>query len=337
MGTIDQGGTCVAMAQCGPGTTDDGTGTCVPDGSIICTDGTMFDPAIGECVIDPGDCQDGTVLIGNQCVDPSKGLVADLEEATEPNGVGVLGEASQTPAGTISLKAIGTQPGFVIHGKLAPFRDLNGDGQPDPDVDTYLVTVTAPTLLHITVDGLHGVTGGFLAGVTGLAVSDPLRFYARLGLNVTGDTSRRQVFLPRAGTYTIAITDTRTLLLVGGAPSGEYYATIDQIAMPTATALTGTSPLIKTGTTTGDIQAYSFTPGTGTNDIQLAMPSPQAQASAVALVGGAFRAFNDESGPNPAHVQLTGLTASQTVTVIVDDVLNYALAPVAFTLTVHPM
>src|SRR5882724_12182980 len=112
---------CVAVGACGPGTTlDPATSACV----AVCTDGTKLDTNTGECVIDPADCQDGTVLVNGKCVDPTGELVVDLDEgSTEPNGFGVI-EASPSPAGTIALKPVGSA--FVIHGQIKPFQDLDG-------------------------------------------------------------------------------------------------------------------------------------------------------------------------------------------------------------------
>src|SRR5512140_715446 len=129
-GTIDVDGTCSPDA-CGPGTKNDGSGHCIPDGSVVCVDGTKLDAASGHCVIDPSACQDGTVLVNGACIDPGR-VMASIEEAPEPNGLGVLGETSLSPAGTIVLPAVG-MPGFVIHGHITPFVDNNGDGQDDGD------------------------------------------------------------------------------------------------------------------------------------------------------------------------------------------------------------
>jgi len=63
---------------------------------------------------------------------PDSGLVVDLEESPEPNGVAIATgvEFSAAPAGVINLKPAGEA--FVIHGHITPFRDFDGDGQLDP-------------------------------------------------------------------------------------------------------------------------------------------------------------------------------------------------------------
>ena len=137
-GTTAVDDVCVPSAMCGHRGTivDPVTGACLPDGSVVCSNGTILDPATGVCVIDPNACQNGTVLIDDACVDPTKNLTIDVEEGPEPNGLGVL-EASPNPAGIVaSLKPVGGA-GVVIHGHIDPVRDADQDGVIDPDdVDT---------------------------------------------------------------------------------------------------------------------------------------------------------------------------------------------------------
>src|SRR4051794_1974636 len=102
------GAACGAIAGCGDGARACGPGTmevdgeCVPSSTITCGDGTKLDNA--QCVVDPASCQAGTVLIDHHCVDPTSGLVVDLEESPEPNGVAIVTgvEASAAPAGVIA-------------------------------------------------------------------------------------------------------------------------------------------------------------------------------------------------------------------------------------------
>lgn len=330
-GTKDRDGVCTPTATCGAGTTPDiVTGQCVPDGTMVCTDGTVFDPGTNTCKVDPNACQDGTVLIGGHCVDPTAGLVVDVEEAPEPNGLGLLGEASNNPAGIVTLKPVGQH--FVVHGKITPFEDNNGDGINDADIDAYRLTVTGPTLLHVTADGVHGLAAGFVA-LDDVAPTSSLATWIRYGINLTGDTSDRQLFLPAAGTYLLAISDTRSLFLQGGAAGSdvaEYYVTIDAVNMPAPTALTTSTVTGKIG---GDVVLYTPTMGTGINAVTLDMPAVQANASVVLLNNGAFETFGDE-GTGPAQALILGLLANDTPMIVVDDTYNYAIAPVDYTLTV---
>jgi hypothetical protein len=329
-GTVDTDGTCTpTAAACGPGTQDDGTGQCVVDGSVICTDGTKLDPATGRCVVDPASCHDGTVLVHGACVDPGH-VHADIQEAHEPNGLGLLGEASTSPAGAITL---GTS--FVIHGLIEPFQDANNDGQNDADIDTYTVTVTGPTLVHVTADGVNGLAAGFMA-VASVSSTDALFTWQRLGINLEGDTSKRQVLLPRAGTYLIGIADTRSLVLAGAAAGNhttEYYVTIDALDLPVPASFDLAQGVI--GSVTDGIKL--LTPGqlgAGVTQLHLAMPLAAAKASIVVLNQGSFLTFaNETQVTGTADVTFSGIQPGDSTVIAVDFVFNYALEPADFVLT----
>src|SRR4051812_21570741 len=167
--------------RCGDGTIEV-DGICLPETTTTCGDGTKLED--GHCVIDPLACQAGTVLIAGHCTDPTPVPVVDLEESFEPNGLAIAPgvEPSAAPAGVIALAA---NTPFVIHGHITPFRDADGDGQIDPDIDTYLLTVTGPTLLSIAIDGLGGIQGAFY--VTG-DPHGPVPSYERYGVPIAGDS-----------------------------------------------------------------------------------------------------------------------------------------------------
>jgi hypothetical protein len=331
-GTIDQDGVCVPAPPCGLGTVDNGSGQCVPDGTTVCGQGTRLDPTTGQCQLDPNACQDGTIPIGEACVDPTTQLVADLEEGPEPNGRGVLGEVSASPAGVVVPHPVGAMP-YVIHGQLLPFEDADGDGQLDADVDTYQVTVTVPTLLRITAIGLRGVDGGFVA-LDQVPATDPMSRWLRYAYDTQASASRRDLYLPVPGTYAIAIADARTLVLPGSSATGEYYVTIDQLSVPVPMSVpVSAGSATVSGTTGGAAVSYELILPTGTATIRLAMPAVQAQASELALVGAVVRAVADE-GSTAATASLVTTGPTDTV-VVVDDVVDYAPAPVAYTLTVH--
>lgn len=324
--------------ECDPGTTRNENGVCI--GTLSCSDGTVL--VDGKCEIDPNACQGGTVLVGDACVDP--GVVAvDIEEAAEPNGAG-LGEASTAPAGEIMLKAEGEH--FVIHGKIVPFRDADGDEQLDPDFDTYVLEVAAPTMLTVTADGINGLAGGFFS-VANVASTDPLSDWTRFGVNLTGDTSKRQLYLPVAGTYLIAIGDSRTLLLTdaaAGAPEGkpafEYYVTIDRLAVtPTPLTLSG-GTAVSTGTRQpGEVKVFSVALGEGINDATLDTTQVQVQGSVLITNtrGGTTRlvGLGDQDAPDPAGATALGIRAGDTSLVIADSVLDYAGSPTFYELTVN--
>ena len=234
-----------------------GAAGCTPDepGTPTCTDGTRLNTSMNACELDPSACQSGTVLINGRCVDPANGLTVDVEEGPEPNGLAgydyvgdVMLEANT--AGTIALKPAGTS--FVIHGCIAP---ANGK----PDYDAYTLTVSAPTLIDVTVDGVGGLTPGFFVD---LDLWTTARYfyenYRRSAVTVTNDTSQRELFLPVAGTYTLFVADTRSMLWNSpfGDPNGStcYYASVAQrTATPTPLDLGG----VATGTFDGKVKLYT--------------------------------------------------------------------------------
>lgn len=332
--------------ECGPGT-QAVDGLCTPTSTATCSDGTILDTASGGCVIDPTSCQDGTVLIGAACVDPGH-VTADLEEGPEPNGLGIFGESSNAGAGTIALKPVGSH--FVVHGHIIPFQDGDGDGQTDPDYDTYTVSVSGPTLITISADGLHGLAAGF-ATVAAVDANDPLATWHRLGVNLTGDTSKRQVYLPQPGTYALVIADTRTLLLAGGAaganmgsPDFEYYISIDALAAPVPQTLTVTAgQATSTGTLNpGEVKFFTVPMGTGFNKVTFDATATQVVESVVVAnthgtassIKGVANADTSTAPASPASLTSIGYFDGDTTLIVADNVYNYASDPTDYTLTV---
>ncbi|CAN5897742.1 hypothetical protein BH11MYX2_BH11MYX2_06240 [soil metagenome] len=313
--------------ECGTGTADvDGVCTGVGSGSgnANCGDGTMLDEASGTCVIDPTACQNGTVLIGGECVDPTAGLTADVTEAAEPNALGIGGEDSDEPAGQFELKTIGGGP-VVVQGNLNPHPSTNEDGSPGPDYDAYIFEVSAPTLLEVTVDGVGGAAGGFavLPDPADAQLSDWIRF----GVNTTGDMAKREVYLPKAGTYIFAVADTRTLVngdAVGDA-SNKYFASIEQKAIPTATSVSLTNGAgTSTGTILdGEIKFLSVAAGESILGAQLETYDEDFTGSLLVSSGPNVLGMSDESkdlvadGPAELHVAGPGMQL-----IVIDSLIN---------------
>ncbi|MBA2543639.1 MAG: hypothetical protein H0V17_28615 [Deltaproteobacteria bacterium] len=346
--------------ECGEGTSDtNGDNICEPDGTtdLICGDGTVLDPLTLECVPDPSVCGNGTVLINGVCQDPTGDLTIDFEEGPEPNGF----EIDATPAGLLSIKEPGE--GLVVHGCITPL-DNNS-----PDLDVYEFDVTGPTLLHIAADGVQGLAAGFL-----MLGDDPiLGNWLRLGINLSTDTSKREVFLPVAGHYQIVMTDTRTLLPLtqngegfpaAGNPDGTscYYVTITQRVLPTPEVLDLTTGI--TGTIGEDLKFFTgafptgFTglvavidpedlDGDGQPDLDaLGNPIDSRAASSLVIVNnGVLRQYNEAgatsaNGPGrPADGPISralfgGIEAGDSPLVILDYAWNYAIGPAEFAIAV---
>ncbi len=341
-GTIEEAGSCIPAATCGFGTREHPeTGECLPDGSVVCSDGTVFDALTGSCKIDPAACQNGTVLIEDSCLDPTANLVIDAQEGPEPNGLGFI-EQSEAQAGNITLKGIGNGA-FVVHGTIDPWRDFNSDGTLEPDVDTYLVTTDVPTFLRITADGVGGTAAGFVA-IAEVEGDDPLADWQRVGLSLVSDTSVRQVYLPRAGTYRLAIADTRTLIeyvtagfatAAPGDETSEYYVSLAEQAQPAATLLAvsnGTATV--TGTLASDeLAVYAVQLGSGLNTVRLAMPSALATAAFVVTRDGEF-AVDARETSSPARALVGDVAPTTNTLIIVDQAYTLLPTSVSFTLDV---
>jgi hypothetical protein len=303
--------------SCGDGTVEQ-AGFCVPaggDAAITCGSGTTLDPATGTCEVDPGVCQNGTVLIDTMCVDPALGTVADLHEGPEPNGLGVI-EASAARAGTVTLKAAGAS--FVLHGTI----ESQGSA---PDVDTYVLAVDQPVLLRITADGVNSVDASFVV------TSPDIPGWRRFAFATSA--AKRHVFLPKSGTYYVSVADSGALfeLADGGSAttgaSGEYYVAVTQAEMPAAT------PVVASASATlpdGEVGFYSATIANGSHPITLEMPSSFAIASLV-VTTSTFFSFDDEDSL-PAKLTTSGLG---TTLIVVDHVYDVSPSPLAFQLTIQ--
>jgi hypothetical protein len=313
--------------DCATGTIPDPSGAdqCVPDGTVICGNGTTYDMTSGKCVAG-GQCPMGQVLVNGTCTD---NVTPNAEEAAEPNDM--------TSAGTITVPAVGAA-GFVVHGCITP-RDANATA----DIDPWQVTVTGPTLLDVTADGVGGLAAGFVVQPNdpNLAALDT-NGWKRFGINLTGTMSHRQIFLPAAGTYDLVMADSRQLFLqesVAGSDQTCYFTTVTQLALPTPTPIAQAQSKIG-----GEVQFYSFTPAEGDLfDVSADMPSAAANASVVFVNNGAYRVSNEESvdqltgAPTPAAVFAGGMKASDQVVIAVDTTYNYAIAPADVTVTFTPV
>jgi hypothetical protein len=336
---------------CGPGTGDlDGDGSCEPGAPAMCSNGTILDPRTNSCAIDPASCQNGTVLINNRCVDPTEGLVIDLSEGPEPNNAGTGGvEPSGAFAGQIDLPAQGQT--YVVKGTINPFRDDDGNGELDPDMDTYTMTVPGPTLLEISVDGVNGLMGAFMLVPLG---DNPATGWRRFGLNITGDTSKRQIYLPAAGKYGISVADTRSLFVdsdappaagsgaAAGSPQAIYFMSITALPTPAPTTLTVTGgAATSTGTLgVGDVRFFTVPMGSGLNDVELDIPTTPRAAVAVTrndiYRADAAERYDFFEGRLPARLTVGGFLPGDRPLIAVDTVYHYGPGGAPYTLAVRP-
>jgi hypothetical protein len=340
--------------QCGEGTNDnDGDNICEPDveQELICGDGTTIDTLTLECVPSTDVCGGGTVLIDGRCQDPTSDLVLDLVEGPEPNGF----ELGATPAGTITIKP--NNEAFVLHGCITPVDDV-------PDLDVYDLTVTGPTLIEVSADGVQGLAAGFIA----FGDAPQLANWVRLGINVANDTSKRQLFLPAAGRYELVMADTRTLLPLtqngeglpaAGNPDGTscYYVTVAQRPIPSPTTLDLVNG--NTGEVGGEVKFFTASFPTGFIALSAvidpedldgdgipeldAFGNPidsRAASSLVLMNNNVLRQINDAGNGNPADTPVStaifaGIKPGDTPLLVLDHVWNYKIGPAAFAIDIE--
>lgn len=308
---------CQPALSCAVGTILLG-GECIPDGSIICQNGTRYEPDTGVCVADILGCGAGAVLLGEHCVSEDQARTASHDEAAEPNDELGL-------AGTLNAPSVA---GITsVHGCISPV-DSDGEGTIDPDLDSYLLKASGPTLLDISVDGVGGLAGAFVvkSAESGRLADEG---WERIGLNLTGDTSRRQVFLPQAGTYEFQVMDGRQLLQAApvGSESTCYFASLRGIALPAASSVVSETA----GLLSGDAIFLAYTPGSDGEFIRdsLAATSGSARPALVHMREGQFA--GSAIGGTPVSGLASGLHAGANLIVVIEAHYYYSLNPVPFT------
>jgi len=314
---VAESGLCEPSLECAEGTVLEGT-SCIPDGNVICQDGTRFNASSGQCEADIQGCGAGTVLDGETCVPIDDAAMAAIVEADEPNDVDGL-------AGSVLLPNLTTPQSMF--GCITP-TDTDDDGSLDIDRDSYRITATGPTLLNISVDGIDGLSGAFvIRAANGALATDG---WSRTGLNLVGDTSQRQVFLPAAGDYFIDILDGRSLLVpepVGG-PETCYFASIRRNVLPAAEAITDTT----TGVLGSTTHVLSFSPEADGDIIEdlLQLPTPTAAAApAYVRMRDGIYAGGSQGGSSLSGTT-GGLRTASNLLIVIEPEFNYSLNPVAY-------
>lgn len=200
---------------------------CLPDESA-CAGGTRFDAASNACVPDETLCGEDTVLLHGTCVLVDDTITGDVTEGVEPN--------DRTFGGTPAELALPAEnKSITFTGCITP-ADFDGDGTEDDDYDEFLVTVDAPTLVRVAVDGVHGLNAAFLVRADDEALSNDA--WQRIGIDPSSDMAERDVFLPKAGTFSLRVGDFRSLVF---GPSGNertcYAGSLKRLPLPAASTV----------------------------------------------------------------------------------------------------
>ena len=339
-------GMCVpsSTTTCGEGTVllD---GMCVPDTDALCGRNTIYDAEMGTCVPDPDALCEGDLVFveaSATCVDPDELLegMADVRELGEINdpafNEGAMPQVVDIADGTGSF-----------YGCIEP-QDFDDDGIVDADLDYFQISVDGPTLLNVRVDGIRGLSGA----VAFFAIEENLldAGWQRVIGSLSGVGDEGQVFLPQAGDYFVAASDTRSLLLadvVAGGPGQCYFVQLATEDLPDPTVIDDTP----TTGTFGDPQFYTVASvATGDlifsemNELDLdgdATDNGNVAGTVVAVVNGRFLGqaavqpqfdpFTGEiTGVTPALVVANSLEAGDEVLIVVDSVFNVSFDDVDF-------
>ncbi len=232
---------CVSTPECAAGTTfNPVSGECEPcpqdqywDGTACvqvpsCDAGTTFNAATGKCEPNEEACGPGTVFKDGRCV-PEKLPEPDVLESSDPTGTAQFDLPAEGES--VSLGGVVDVP-----------IDLNGDGYADADWDAFTVTAPAGTYLRIQATSEGATLPAFM--VLSAEVDDQgYALYARYSINPNGLECAREVYLPRADSYTILVSDydnmVRELFGAGAFPVGgddfSYYLSVENLGAPTVT------------------------------------------------------------------------------------------------------
>lgn len=243
---------CVTAPECAAGTTfNPQIGECEPcpdgqywDGTTCeivpeCDSGTSFNPQTGKCEPDAEACGPGTVFVNGRCV-PEELPDPDVAESTDPGGAAPFDLPAEGQS--VSLGGVVDEP-----------VDLNGDGWADADWDYFTVTVPAGTYLRIRATSEGAALPAFM--VLSAELDDQgYALYARYAINPNGLECEREVYLPRADTYTIMVSDynnaVTALFGAGSFPVGgddfSYYVTVENLGAPAITDI-ASMPLSDSG------------------------------------------------------------------------------------------
>lgn len=340
-GTVLDEATGECVPESDPITCADGTvqmgDECVPDGSMICVGNTRFDMATGTCVLDPMACATGTVLVGDECVPFDDTLVADVPAAAEPDDP--RDPFGGTPT-AFTPPAMGED--VTLGGCITP-ADFDMDMTTDVDADWFNFTVSGPGLYEIRADGVGGLSAAFAV------LSSEANFvYTRVGIDLTSDGASRQIYLPRAGAYWLAIFDSRSLALDSLAtqlafaprPVGDadtcYFVTVERLATPAPTPIAGarTTAMFPTD---GTIAFYSTATTARTVVLASENSEPDTIQEAVVVLEG--DEISGQAGAAAAFATAFSdvLESGTTAIVVADFVYNYGLAPTTYTLDVSQL
>jgi len=245
-GTIRMDDECVPTEEplvCADGTTEL-DGECVVDGTVVCTGNTVFDMETGECMQDPeAVCEFDLVYVEDTgtCV-PRDSTLMDMADVVEDGDAPDFFEDEDAEFGEIDLPDDGSA--VSVWGCVEPQVDEE-TGLTVSDNDFWTFTVDGPTLLEVVTDGVWGLSAGaqiLSAEGEGTPIFD--QAWNRFVVDLAGDGTTQQVFIPEAGSYYIRFTDSRSAIFgePAGTPAGAetpqcYFNQLSVLDIPEPTTL----------------------------------------------------------------------------------------------------
>ncbi len=205
-GTVEVGGKCVASEEvCGENTVWQ-DGKCVPAGDgVVCGEGTTFSEDTGRCMPDVV-CGPGTTAVGGVCLSDEEVLTVDVDakEAAGQNDPAFGGSPQ-----ALTMPAAGDS--YLLLGTIEAPTDHDGDGTLDQDVDVYTFEAQGSDFVRVH---LHQLA----AGSFGFEVRGPNGYYREGPRNSAGPA--RSLLLPSGGTYEIRVQPQATMFEPDAGPVG---------------------------------------------------------------------------------------------------------------------
>ncbi|MFB6265411.1 MAG: hypothetical protein ABEL76_17565, partial [Bradymonadaceae bacterium] len=251
----DKGECVLAEPACGEGTKLTAEGNCVPNDKA-CADGLNFDSESGTCVPSADVCDDGTKFVKDKgmclpeatcqdgdkivevdgkpkCLDPVEAMAenADTTEAEATDNSANNDPATGGTPDSLSVKDQGKTTVFA--GTVAKPSDLDGDGNPDQDVDVFKFQVQSAGWFEVGVKS-NGLPSPWFV------IKGPNGWSRHSSIGIEADQPNRAVALPGKGTYKIQVRPGAVRNKNVG-PTGNsnwgYVGTLKKISTPSPTTV----------------------------------------------------------------------------------------------------
>ena len=233
---------CSSPVTCGPGTVSDGD-VCVTE-EPACGPGT--ESVNGVCMPVSATCAPGAVLVDGACVAQVLNCGDNLHEqdgVCVPNGLpdpDVWGPTHPSDVAPIELPAIGDS--LTLGGVIDAPTELEGSDGLEASWDYFSFSASPGTYLRLTAIAEDALLPSFYV-MSSAVDTDGRPLFIRYDLEPNSNTASREILLPLADDYLLAITDYQNMAgglfgMVGmpaGGPHFGYRLEIERLAIPSLT------------------------------------------------------------------------------------------------------